>query len=501
MDVESPVKRRRSSAGGVLSAMSSRSGATTTFDDTYDGDGLSQASFSRMNASDDSEPEDPEPEPEPEPVSVVSKGRALSAVPEEDEEFTQDISQMGMEVDPPDFQQEDPSPTPPPRTKIQNKPSAKPPSKPKSKVTTTTRRKKENLAETPTSAKRRARSGSVAPLIEKIPRSRTSDEDTTGLRRSTRYRYTPLAFWRLEKPVYARPTPPPSDEEDSDDELGLRIRKEKRAALPYIKELERYPEEPVIPLGKAGRNQRAAKARESRSGASKPREVRIVHEIINRHYNDRHDDVANHRNSNGTNSRDPDIEDTEDWDYDTQEKCIVLKYPEIDVEVNRRIAAPKHKQNPIPSKGGGWHYEKLFDDANYTAQGILILPPGGKKPSKGSKDNTFHFFVHEGAVNLAIHNSNRLLAKGACFMVPRGNTYFIQNVSQTHRAFLVFTQSRKLREGEESDFDEDEDGEQTTQTPEGEKKRDDDDPMSDAEPTPAPVRTNAGGKGSGKKGK
>lgn len=109
----------------------------------------------------------------------------------------------------------------------------------------------------------------------------------------------PLDFWRLEQVVYARPTPPQSDasasesdDEEDEESAGRRKSREDQkrrfkqlAPMPYIKEVIRYPKEDPIPLGQAGKKRRAEKAKD-RSQSRKPPEVRVVHEIINRHYDE-----------------------------------------------------------------------------------------------------------------------------------------------------------------------------------------------------------------------
>lgn len=45
--------------------------------------------------------------------------------------------------------------------------------------------------------------------------------------------------------------------------------------------------------------------------------------------------------------------------------------------------------NPRPTANGDWSFEKVFGDADFIAAGVLIIPPNGRKPSKGTKDNTY----------------------------------------------------------------------------------------------------------------
>jgi centromere protein C len=56
----------------------------------------------------------------------------------------------------------------------------------------------------------------------------------------------------------------------------------------------------------------------------------------------------------------------------------------------------------------------------------------------------------EGAVNVVVCETSVILATGGMFMVPRGNSYFIENIADRD-AKLFFTQARKMREDEEEE--------------------------------------------------
>ena len=95
---------------------------------------------------------------------------------------------------------------------------------------------------------------------------------------------------------------------------------------------------------------------------------------------------------------------------------------------------------PKPAANNDWFFQKVFGDGEFIAAGQLIIPPKGRKPSKGTKDNTYVrfsiavrkyfdsklmltgqiFYVIEGAINLKVHNTTLVLATGAMFLVPRG---------------------------------------------------------------------------------
>jgi hypothetical protein len=44
---------------------------------------------------------------------------------------------------------------------------------------------------------------------------------------------------------------------------------------------------------------------------------------------------------------------------------------------------------PQAAVNNDWFFHKVFDDGDFIAAGQLIIPPKGRKPSKGTKDNTY----------------------------------------------------------------------------------------------------------------
>jgi centromere protein C len=42
-----------------------------------------------------------------------------------------------------------------------------------------------------------------------------------------------------------------------------------------------------------------------------------------------------------------------------------------------------------PAENNDFEFQKVFGDGDFIAAGQLLIPPGGKKPSKNTKDNTY----------------------------------------------------------------------------------------------------------------
>ncbi|KAJ7770203.1 Mif2/CENP-C like-domain-containing protein [Mycena maculata] len=226
-----------------------------------------------------------------------------------------------------------------------------------------------------------------------------------GVRRSKRVPYKPLDWWRLEKVVFGRN---PSD--------GPIL-------VPQIKEIIRIPKEPVVPLGKKSRSRRRSRSTPVPNG-------RVVEKIVEKIV-----EVP-------VDNANPE----EGWDDETETQAVVKTY-RTGEDVTRRIAFTAKMVNPQPAANSEWFFQKIFGDGDFMAAGQVVIPPKGRKPSKPTKDNTFIFFVIEGAVNLKVCDTSVIVASGGMFMIPRGNTYFIENIADRD-AKLFFTQARKMREAE-----------------------------------------------------
>ena len=49
---------------------------------------------------------------------------------------------------------------------------------------------------------------------------------------------------------------------------------------------------------------------------------------------------------------------------------------------------------PKPAANNEFAFQKIFGDGEFIAAGQLLIPVGGKKPSKGTKDNTYVSLIH-----------------------------------------------------------------------------------------------------------
>ncbi|KAJ3552142.1 hypothetical protein NM688_g4308 [Phlebia brevispora] len=255
------------------------------------------------------------------------------------------------------------------------------------------RARKENGDEEPEPKKKSKKTARMASVLNEVVHDQNINHDD-GVRRGTRMRYKPLEWWRLEKVVYGR-------------------RDSGQCLVPTIKEIHRLPKEEVQPLG--------AKHRRKRQTRSKSVTVEPVIE-----YNPE-----------------------EGWDENTQSEGVVIDY-ETKEEVTRRVAYTAKMVHTKQAANADFAFQKIFGDSDFMAAGQLLIPPNGQKPTKGTKDNTFIFYLIEGAVTFKVHRTSYILTTGSMFLVPRGNQYYIRNISDRD-AKLFFAQARKLPASERDD--------------------------------------------------
>lgn len=226
------------------------------------------------------------------------------------------------------------------------------------------------------------------------------DDDATSLRRSKRRHYPPLEYWRQERVVWGR-------------------RENGRSAVPVIKEIITIPKPDAEPLG-AKKRKRGTRKPRSKSTPSSPPPVRVREEI-------RIIEVEN-----------PEL----GWDDATPSTGVIVDWTSKE-EVERRVAYPARMVSPKPAQGYDYFFHKIFGDGDFVAAGHLVIPPGAEKPTKPTKDNTYIFYVVEGAIECKVHRTSFVLATGGSFMVPRGNQYYIKNIS-SRDVKLFFAQARKV---------------------------------------------------------
>lgn len=243
------------------------------------------------------------------------------------------------------------------------------------------------------------------------------DPNADGLRRSKRRRYSPLAWWRLEKVVYGR-------------------RENGTCLVPSIKEIHRIPQIKPEPLG--ARKRRGQSRKKSRTVEPEGEQVLVY---------------------------DPE----EGWDDETDPHCPVLEYGEDGKEADRReILASLSRLNAllellcvhrccvhrkdghaesgcpgrvllpedlhrrrVPRSGTARHPTEFHQtDEKHKGQHFCTHHYQSSVSSLLSRSQVF--YVVQGAVKFCIHKTNFILATGGMFMVPRGEPLSLYPSLQSH---------------------------------------------------------------------
>jgi centromere protein C len=130
----------------------------------------------------------------------------------------------------------------------------------------------------------------------------------------------------------------------------------------------------------------------------------------------------------------------------------VKLYPEDGLIDDYKVAVGKSAINPYPLQNDKVKYDKLFQDGEYTACGIMDIESGAEKGVKSTKHAFMSFVVMSGKVEVKIYKTAFVVGKGGVFVVPRGllfgfcvdltigNLYSIKNVGDKPTR-LFFSQS------------------------------------------------------------
>ncbi|TIC55229.1 hypothetical protein E3Q04_01751 [Wallemia mellicola] len=78
-------------------------------------------------------------------------------------------------------------------------------------------------------------------------------------------------------------------------------------------------------------------------------------------------------------------------------------------------------------EGKLFEFKKFFTEPDHMASGLLVIDKDKHKPSKSSGDNTYVFYVIEGAAKIIVHESQFVVCQGGTFNIPRFNVYSIIN--------------------------------------------------------------------------
>ncbi|KAF9939757.1 hypothetical protein BGZ67_008990 [Mortierella alpina] len=227
------------------------------------------------------------------------------------------------------------------------------------------------------------------------------EQDDSGIRRSNRVTFKPLAFWRNERVILGRSdnTPQP---------------------VPIIKGVVRAPPpEPAV-----GRGIKRSRTKSSnRYPRSQPQ-----------HF----DDGEEADEEDEDLSSDPELLRQQGFaqKIHPQFECVDQATGSIVVRAESKDAM---QFQDVP--GRHYQYHRGLEDEDTISSGIVRIPGQGTKPNKNASASSVVYYVIQGTVQVTVYKSTVILHRGGRFLVPQGNQYMIKNLSRKE-CLLFFAQSK-----------------------------------------------------------
>ncbi|KAK3846359.1 MAG: hypothetical protein J3R72DRAFT_520163 [Linnemannia gamsii] len=246
-------------------------------------------------------------------------------------------------------------------------------------------------------------------------------EEGAGVRRSTRTKVAPLEFWKNEKLVFEKAV-------------------DEGVAGPVIKAVLRAQTEEGDPALRRKMPTKAGKKRKytPRSETSAP--------PTRRQRTDRDEEEQE-----GTQGPHPDDSmDEEQVELATKgvreefkQSAEILVYGSDDV-VSRVVAESQSSIQFRNVQSGEYQFHRGLEDTDTVVSGTMKIKPDGRKPVNSGSNTSMVFYVIKGLVQVKVHETQFVLSTGGRFLVPRGNTYSIVNLS-TKESTLFFVQTKPPR--------------------------------------------------------
>ncbi|KAG0278925.1 hypothetical protein BGZ95_002770 [Linnemannia exigua] len=249
-------------------------------------------------------------------------------------------------------------------------------------------------------------------------------EEDTGVRRSTRTKVAPLEFWKNEKLVF---------EKAVDDGVAgqvikavLRAQTEEGEIIRRKKPTKAGRKRKYTPRSEAGapptRRQRTDRDREEQEGTQEPDPGAFVDDSM--------DEDQVELATKGVRE-------------EFKQSAETLVYGSDDV-VSRVVAESQSSIQFRNVQSGEYQFHRGLEDADTVVSGTMKIKPDGRKPVNSGSNTSMVFYVIKGLVQVKIHETQFVLSTGGRFLVPRGNTYSIVNLS-TKESTLFFVQTKPPR--------------------------------------------------------
>lgn len=255
----------------------------------------------------------------------------------------------------------------------------------------------------------------TVPLTRAEAATTASDQESQGIRRSSRLRVPPLAFWKNEKVVYdySNNTHVPSIKdvitvEPDDEPKPKRKPQPRKKKTPATNQQSQQHDSEQLP-GNNGDVQYVYPNDE------------LKQDISTKEY------------------------PTAKWMSDGSMNIKVFEGPGSKAKVNRTVAWAANKEvysQVISSKKDNFKLAILFsEEQEFAASGMLEFPVDGIKHLKNTDDTYFIFYVITGILNVTISGNEFTVKSGCSFEIPMGNFYQFENKGK-HPAKLFFVQSK-----------------------------------------------------------
>ncbi|GMF21621.1 unnamed protein product [[Candida] boidinii] len=332
------------------------------------------------------------------------------------------------------------------------------------------------------------------PEQDERQRSETAEENGGSIRRSSRTKIKPVAFWRNEKVVYERddaedpfdqkikeiihvpevipekrrqsyyyaPIAPPSQSKKSSTKSNNidkpKSRNNKRKASEIIEEVdiddsidaepenlengEELEEELQVEDGVEEEYEEEQTKRVSKSRPQKKKAKK----------------ATNSKKAKSTSAPPAEVSEDEvsleepiesiqgaEWIDDGSLMAPIFEGPGSENMIERTIAwAPNRAKNVsvIQNNEEMFKIATLFDqDSEFSGGGIIEIPVGSRKAIKSNDDTYFIFYVIDGVLEVTISHNTFVAKKGCSFEVPMGNFYQFENI-HNNSVKLFFVQAK-----------------------------------------------------------
>ncbi|KAH3663848.1 hypothetical protein OGAPHI_005251 [Ogataea philodendri] len=268
------------------------------------------------------------------------------------------------------------------------------------------------------------------------PKEETPVSDS-GVRRSSRTRVTPVAWWRNEKIIYETRT-----------ENGTYVKQIKDVLhRPEAKPVTRKRRQSsVTPTTKTRRRSRTPRVQ-----SEEPVPAAVQPKIVEQPVEEQKNEQEEAQQLDGG-----------EWLQKNSLTIPVFEGPGSENQIERTVAwAPNKSKNIsiIKNSEEFFRIATLFDqDSEFSGGGIIEIPVGSRKAIKSNDDTYFIFFVIQGVLEVTLSHSPFVVVSGCSFEVPMGNFYQFDNKGKTVvKLFFVQSKYVVVSSPEDDDDEDDED--------------------------------------------